>query len=41
MSSVKESMKQCQITLRAASQDGNIKTDHLLNTIKDMASGYG
>ncbi|KAG0057069.1 hypothetical protein BGZ83_001918 [Gryganskiella cystojenkinii] len=41
LSSVKESMKQCQITIRAASQDGNIKTDHLLNTIKDMASGYG
>ncbi|KAF9580681.1 hypothetical protein BGW38_002580, partial [Lunasporangiospora selenospora] len=41
LSTVKASMKQCQNILRAASQDGSIKTDHLLNTIKDMATGLG
>ncbi|KAF9407956.1 hypothetical protein BGZ94_002500 [Podila epigama] len=41
LSAVKASMKQCQNTLRAASQDGAIKTEHLLNTIKEMATGLG
>ncbi|KAG0214905.1 hypothetical protein BGX33_001693 [Mortierella sp. NVP41] len=41
LSSVKASMTQCQNTLRAASQDGSIKKDHLLNSIKDMATGLG
>jgi hypothetical protein len=41
LSSVKASMTQCQNTLRAASQDGGIKKDHLLGSIKDMATGLG
>ncbi|KAF9357270.1 hypothetical protein BGX26_004013 [Mortierella sp. AD094] len=41
LSSVKLSMKQCQNTLRAASQDGNIKTEHLISTIRDMATELG
>ncbi|KAF9132100.1 hypothetical protein BGW39_000819 [Mortierella sp. 14UC] len=41
LSSVKASMTQCQNTLRAASQDGSIKRDHLLGSIKDMATGLG
>ncbi|KAI1318573.1 hypothetical protein EDD11_006264 [Mortierella claussenii] len=41
LSSVKLSMKQCQSTLRAASQDGNIKTEHLINTVRDMATDLG
>ncbi|KAG0197796.1 hypothetical protein BGX28_008703 [Mortierella sp. GBA30] len=41
LSSVKLSMTQCQNTLRAASQDGNIKKDHLINTIRDMATKLG
>ncbi|KAF9917665.1 hypothetical protein BX616_000298 [Lobosporangium transversale] len=41
LSSVKLSMKLCQNTLRAASQDGSIKTEHLINTIRDMATGLG
>ncbi|KAI8349502.1 mediator of RNA polymerase II transcription subunit 1-domain-containing protein [Mortierella sp. GBAus27b] len=38
---VKSSLKQCQKTLSAASQDGNIKSDHLINTIRDMATDLG
>lgn len=34
-------MTQCQNTLRAASQDGNIKKDHLINTIRDMSTKLG
>lgn len=41
LSSVKASMTQCQNTLRAASQDGGIKKDHLLGSIKEMATGLG
>ncbi|KAF9965030.1 hypothetical protein BGZ70_005522 [Mortierella alpina] len=41
LSSVKLSMTQCQNTLRAASQDGNIKKDHLINTIRDMSTKLG
>ncbi|KAG0003009.1 hypothetical protein BGZ79_001859 [Entomortierella chlamydospora] len=41
LSFVKLSMKQCQNTLRAASQDGNIKTEHLISTIRDMATELG
>ncbi|KAF9925563.1 hypothetical protein FBU30_004676 [Linnemannia zychae] len=41
LSSVKTSMTQCQNILRAASQDGVIKKDHLLDSIKDMATGLG
>ncbi|KAF9186249.1 hypothetical protein BGZ50_002578 [Haplosporangium sp. Z 11] len=41
LSSVKASMTQCQNTLRAASQDGNIKKDHLISTIWDMATKLG
>ncbi|KAF9987791.1 hypothetical protein BGZ75_010417 [Mortierella antarctica] len=41
LSSVKVSMTQCQNTLRAASQDGNIKKDHLINTIRDMSTKLG
>ncbi|KAG0370484.1 mediator of RNA polymerase II transcription subunit 1-domain-containing protein [Gamsiella multidivaricata] len=39
--SVKTSLKQCQKTLCAASQDGNIKTEHLISTIRDMATDLG
>ncbi|KAF8986134.1 hypothetical protein BGZ46_009245 [Entomortierella lignicola] len=41
LSSVKLNMKQCQDTLRAASQDGNIKMEHLISTIRDMATELG
>ncbi|KAG0331261.1 hypothetical protein BG004_001753 [Podila humilis] len=41
LSAVKASMKQCQNTLRAASQDGEIKKDHLLSTVREMATGLG
>lgn len=41
VTAVKASMKECQNILRAASQDGTIKTDHLLGTVKDMATGLG
>ncbi|KAG0329406.1 hypothetical protein BGZ99_002117 [Dissophora globulifera] len=39
--SAKSSMKLCQSTIRAASHDGNIKSDHLINTIRDMATELG
>ncbi|KAF8934507.1 hypothetical protein BGZ58_005666 [Dissophora ornata] len=38
---VKANLKQCQNTIRAASHDGSIKTDHLINTIRDMATELG
>lgn len=34
-------MKQCQKTISAASQDGIVKSDHLINTIRDMATELG
>ncbi|KAF9987486.1 hypothetical protein BGZ65_003373 [Modicella reniformis] len=39
--SVKSSLKQCQKTLSAASQDCSIKSDHLINTVRDMATEMG
>ncbi|KAF9362746.1 hypothetical protein BGX34_005574 [Mortierella sp. NVP85] len=39
--SVKSSLKQCQKTISAASQDGIVKSDHLINTIRDMATELG
>lgn len=41
MTAVKASMKECQNTLRAASQDGFVKSDYLLGTVKEMATGLG
>ncbi|KAF9330668.1 hypothetical protein BG006_006376 [Podila minutissima] len=41
VTAVKASMKECQNTLRAASQDGSVKTDYLLGTVKEMATGLG
>ncbi|KAF9438805.1 hypothetical protein BGZ76_004404 [Entomortierella beljakovae] len=41
LSSVKLSMKQCQNILRAASQDGSIKMEHLISTIRDMSTELG
>ncbi|KAF9313828.1 hypothetical protein BG003_004757 [Podila horticola] len=41
VTAVKASMKECQNTLRAASQDGFVKSDYLLGTVKEMATGLG
>ncbi|KAG0251806.1 hypothetical protein DFQ27_008516 [Actinomortierella ambigua] len=41
LANVKSNLKSCQNLLRAASHDGNTRSDHILNTVKEMATSLG
>ncbi|KAF9974437.1 hypothetical protein BGZ73_002179 [Actinomortierella ambigua] len=41
LANVKLNLKSCQNLLRAASHDGNTRSDHILNTVKEMATSLG